>query len=278
MNLPLVSITICTYNGERYLAQTLDSVLAQTYSNLEVVIVDDGSNDSTVSIIRQYADCDPRIRWFARANAGLPASRNFAFSQAKGDWIAIIDQDDLCYPDRLKRQIEVANANPSAGLIFCNTDYIDKDSKIIGNHLSKFSLPNAFIPKRVAANLLLRQGCYVDSEALFLNRKVITQFNTLDETLRYACDYEYFIRLGFEIDFAYTTDTLAAWRIHAKQLSTTDLNRFKEIREVLFRYLFHNNVTIYTRFIIIRKFARMLASETYHIIINKLNNNSNKPS
>lgn len=278
MNYPLVTVIICTYNGERYLSQTLDSVLKQTYPNIEIVIVDDGSSDNTVSIISQYADHDQRIRWFVKENSGLPSSRNFAFSQANGEWIAIIDQDDLCYPDRLKRQIEVAAANPSASLVFCNTDYINKDNKIIGNHLSKFSLPDAFIPKKVAANLLLCQGCYVDSEALFFKRNVINQFYPLDETLRYACDYEYFIRLGFEIDFAYTTDTLSAWRIHEKQLSTTDFNRFKEIREVLMRFFFHDKLTIYTRFVIIQKFVRMLASEAYHIVQYRFNNHFNKSS
>ena len=269
MSCPLVTVTICTYNGEQFLPETLNSVLAQTYANTEVVIVDDGSRDGTVSIIKEYAERDSRIRWFSRENAGLPASRNFAFTQARGEWIAIIDQDDLCYPERLQRQIAIAEAYPSAGLIFCNTDYIDSKGVLIGSHFSKFILPDSFIPKGIAANLLLRQGCYVDSEACFIKRTTVNHLGPLDELLRYACDYEYFIRAGFDVDFAYTTETLAAWRIHTEQLSAKDLNRFKEIRDVLAQYFWHTRLTIYTQMVISLKIVRLLAAEAYHVIRNR---------
>jgi glycosyltransferase involved in cell wall biosynthesis len=274
MSSPLVTVTICTYNGEHYLKETLESVLAQNYSNFEVVIVDDGSQDSTLKIIKKYAECDSRIRWFSQKNVGLPASRNFAFSQSKGIWIAIIDQDDICYPDRLEKQVKVAHENPSADLIFCNTNYIDESGKVTGNHLRNFNVPDSFIKKGLASNLLLTQGCYVDSEACFIRRNVVQSLGKLDESLRYACDYEYFIRAGFVINFAYTTDILAAWRIHPKQLSYTDLNRFREIRRVLLRYFFHKELSYYTRTIILWKLGRMYASEVYHQIIFRLRNNS----
>jgi glycosyltransferase involved in cell wall biosynthesis len=263
MILPLVSITICTYNGESFIEETLNSVLGQTYTNFEVVIVDDGSKDGTLDIIKKYAAIDSRIIWFSRQNSGLPASRNFAFSKSNGQWIAIIDQDDICYPDRIKQQIEIAEKNPNAGLIFCDTNYIDEAGRIIGTHFSNFRIPVSFIEKRLASNLLLRQGCYIDSEACFISKKTVLEIGKLDESLRYACDYEYFIRAGFEINFAYTTDILSAWRVHSKQLSYTDLNRFKEVRKVLIRFLFHDEVTIYTRIYIIIKIFRLYGSEVY---------------
>lgn len=268
MNCPLVTVTICTYNGERFLAETLYSVLAQTYQKLEVVIVDDGSSDNTVSIIRKYAEGDSRIRWFIRENAGLPASRNFAFAQARGEWIAIIDQDDLCYPERLERQIAVANTYPSAGLIFCNTDYIDSGGVIIGNHFSNFILLDSFIPKGMAANLLLRLGCYVDSEACFIKHSAINHLGPMDESLRYSCDYEYFIRAGFYVDFAYTTVTLAAWRLHEGQESAKNNKRFRETRIVLSRYFSHSGVTLGTLPFILNKFMRSLAVEAYNKVRN----------
>lgn len=267
---PLVTVTICTYNGDRYLASTLDSVLGQTYRNMEVVIVDDGSRDNTLSIIKQYADRDPRIRWFARENAGLAATRNFAFAQAKGSWIAIIDQDDLCYPERLEKQIAIAQERPSAGLIFCGTDYIDETGRVIGNHLSSFKLPKSVIPRRSASNLLLRQGCYVDSEACFIRHSTIDQIGPLDESLRYACDYEYFIRAGFEVDFAYTPEILAAWRIHANQETRTNLGRFNEIRSVLRRYYTHHEIVFATRLVIIQKLLKSFAAEIYYRIRDQL--------
>ena len=270
MTLPLITVVICTYNGERYLAATLDSVLAQTYLNMEVVIVDDGSSDGTVSIIKQYAERDSRIHWFARRNAGLPASRNYAFAQARGEWIAIIDQDDLCYPERLAKQVAVAETYPSAGLIFCNAHFIDEIGRNIGNHFSPFTLPDLFIPKNQASNLLLSQGCYVGSLTCFIKRTTVNHLEPLDESLRYACDYDYFIRAGFEIDFAYTTDTLAAWRIHAGQETNTNLNRYKEVRSVLKRHFSHARVTFDTRLAIAWKFIRSFVAEAYHRICNQL--------
>jgi glycosyltransferase involved in cell wall biosynthesis len=267
MNLPLITITICTYNGEQYLSETIESVLSQNYSNFEVIIVDDGSNDRTIEIIKQYAERDSRIRWFARKNAGLPASRNFAFSNAKGEWIAVIDQDDICYTDRLISQLKVAERNPDADLIFCDTNYINEKGKVIGTHLSKFKLPSFFIQKVIASELLLKQGCYIDSEAFFMRKSAILSIGQLDESLRYACDFEYFIRAGFKVNFAYTDEILSAWRIHAKQLSFTDLNRFNEVISVFKRYFFHKDVSYKTRFFLCLRLGRIVISKIFHLTI-----------
>lgn len=263
MNTPIVTVTICTYNGERFLAATLESVLQQTLLDLEVVIVDDGSKDGTVALVKKYRQRDPRIRLFERENSGLPASRNFAFSQARGEWIAIIDQDDLCYPTRLARQLEVAGKYPTAGLVFCDTDHIDELDAVVGSHLHSYSLPDSFIPKGVAGHLLIQQGCYVDSEACFLRNSTVKSLGLLDESLRYACDYEYFIRVGLHFDFAYTREKLAAWRIHANQESATNANRFKEYRLVQERYFLHSAVDLRTRFRILINMGRSFVGERY---------------
>ena len=263
MKPPLISVVVCTYNGELFLSDTIESILTQTYSNFEIIFVDDGSIDKTVAIIKKYARKDPRIRLYIRENSGLPASRNFAFSHAKGKWIAIIDQDDICYPDRLKKQLEISAQFPSAGLIFCNVDYINAKSKKIGSHLHAFSLPNSFIPKIIAGKLLLSQGCYVDSEACFIKLAVIRDIGLLDKSLRYACDFEYFIRVGFKYDFAYSLDTLAAWRIHPNQESMTNPYKFMEYRSVLLKYLFWINLDFKTQLIIIFNLLRSYIAENY---------------
>jgi len=269
MNYPLISLVICTYNGERYLEKTLDSVVEQSYPNMEIVVIDDGSSDSTVSIINSYALHDDRFRVFVIKNGGLPAARNFAFTQARGEWIAIIDQDDLCYPERLSKQMAIAQKYPSAGLVFCDTDYIDSDGKIIGHHFSSFALPDAFIPRKVAGNLLLSAGCYIASAACFISRKVISTIGPLDESLRYACDYDYFIRCGMIFDLAYTNEKLAAWRIHESQQSTVNMNRFKEYRSVLVRYFLHNSVTMDSKFEIVFNLLRSFAGQVYKILRGK---------
>lgn len=256
MTQPLITVVICTYNGELYLEKAIDSVLAQTYPNVEIVIVDDGSADATASIIHALAARHPCIRPFFRKNHGLPASRNFAFENARGDWIAIIDQDDLCYPSRLARQLEIAIENPGAGLIFCDTHFIDENDKVIGNHLSKFSLPERFIPKKQAGNLLLQVGCFIDSEAFFIKREAALSLGRLDESLRYACDYEYFIRAGFAMDFAYSTEVLAAWRVHAGQATATSPRIRQQVRSVYRRYFWAQGVSWWTRMVLLKNLAK----------------------
>jgi glycosyltransferase involved in cell wall biosynthesis len=261
MSNPLVSVVICTYNGERYLEQTLESVLTQTHGNLEILIVDDGSTDGTPSLVAAFAANHPRIRPFFRTNHGLPAARNFAFENAKGDWIAIIDQDDLCYPSRLARQIEVSNENPSAALIFCNTHFIDENDRVIGDHLSKFSLPERFIPKGLAGNLLLQVGCFIDSEAFFMKRDAALAIGRLDDSLCYACDYEYFVRAGFAVDFAYTSDVLAAWRIHADQATATSPKIRQQVRTVYRRYFWARGVDFLTKIHLLKNLTKSYAGQ-----------------
>ncbi len=261
MKAPLVTVAICTYNGEVYLEKMLNSVLTQDYPNFEVVIVDDGSSDGTVSMIKRFADRHDCIRPFFRSNHGLPGSRNFSFSQARGDWIAIIDQDDLCYPTRLSRQMEVTRAHPTAGLVFCNTHYINERDEIIGNHLARFSLPESFIPKGTASDLLLQLGCYIDSEACFIKRDTVRSIGAQDESLVYSCDYEYFIRAGLAVDFAYTSEILSAWRIHEEQATKKYRKVRYEARAVFRRYFKRKGVSLWTKAIIAKNMLKSYAGE-----------------
>ncbi len=265
MTKPLVTVVICSYNGERYITETMDSVLAQTYDNMEVVVVDDGSFDKTVSIIEKYMQLDARIRLFIRKNSGLAASRNFAFQQARGEWVATVDQDDLCHPERLSKQIELVNRFPTAGLIFSGTNMIDDRGVYLSSRLSSYDLPDSFVKKGVAGELLITNGCYIGS-AYFIKLTTINQVGKLDESLRHACDYEYFIRVGLVNDFAFTRDNLVSWRSHSNQESVANLNRFAEFRSVLLRNFWLSGLLFSTRLTIIVKLGRSFGSEAYRKI------------
>jgi len=256
MNLPLITVAICCFNGERYLEKTLNSVLAQDYSNFEIVIVDDGSNDGTIKIIERFASQNKCIRAYFRSNHGLPASRNYSFSQAKGEWIAIIDQDDLWYPTRLSRQLAIAQSYPTAGLVFCNVCHINELDDVIDDHMSVYALPDSFIRKGDAGNLLLRQGCFSASVSCLIKRETVQVVGVFDESIAYACDYDYFIRAGFEVDFAYTRDVLAAWRRHAEQATSTYGKRDHEIRSVFWRHWRGRNVSGWTNAMLLKRIFR----------------------
>lgn len=266
MDVPLITVAICSFNGERYLEKTLISVLAQDYSNFEIVIIDDGSTDGTISIIERFADQNKCIRPFFRTNHGLPASRNFAFAQAKGAWIAIVDQDDLYYPARLSRQARVAQKYPTAGVVFCDVHHINESDEVTGNYLSTFTLPESFIRKGDAGNLLLKLGCFSASASILIRRETVQSVGAFDESLAYSCDYDYFVRAGFEFDFAYTSDILAAWRSHAKQATKTYRRVGHESRSVYWRYCRSANALVWTKAVLLGRILKSLASDIAHTV------------
>ena len=104
---PLVSVVIPAFNAERFLAATLSSVQKQTYDNLEILVVDDGSIDATARIAEQYARADPRIRIMAQSNGGVASARNLGLRGARGEYVAFLDADDIWHPTKIERQLEV---------------------------------------------------------------------------------------------------------------------------------------------------------------------------
>ena len=127
-NDPLVSVVMANYNGERFVRESIESVLSQTMQDLELVIVDDASTDSSVSIFREYMRKDPRIRLIrSYKNRRTAASRNAAIRAARGEYVAIIDNDDLWEPDKLERQIAIARQG--FPLVYSSYDFIDEQDR-----------------------------------------------------------------------------------------------------------------------------------------------------
>ena len=130
-NLPLVSVIVPAYNAEQFIARTLLSVLNQTYKNLEVLVVDDGSKDRTAEIVEDIATKDSRVTLLRQQNSGVAKARNSAIVNAKGEYIAPIDADDIWYPQKIEKQIEVfLNSEPSVGLVYAWSVFIDESDRI----------------------------------------------------------------------------------------------------------------------------------------------------
>ncbi len=117
---PLVSVIIPVYNGEAFLRETLESVLAQTYHPLEIIVVDDGSTDGSVSLLHPYGD---RITLLQQANKGVAAARNAGIKHASGDYIALIDQDDIWEPQKTAQQAAYLDAHPGCGYVLSRQTY-----------------------------------------------------------------------------------------------------------------------------------------------------------
>lgn len=125
---PEVSVVIPCYNAEKYLRQAIDSVFAQTYSNLELIVVNDGSTDKSGAILASYGD---RIRVIHQQNQGLSAARNVGIASALGEYVAFLDADDYWQPDKLRQQIAVMEANPNLALCHTQFEMVEAD----GSHI-----------------------------------------------------------------------------------------------------------------------------------------------
>ncbi len=156
---PGISVVMPAYNAEKTLAAAVQSVLAQTYADFELLIVDDCSTDGTAALAEQLARRDSRIRILRNErNSGVSVSRNFGVAQAKYPWIALLDSDDQWTPEKLERQLRVLETQEDAGLIFTGVSYIDE----AGRH-SDFVF---HVPRHVTFRELLRQNVISCSSVL----------------------------------------------------------------------------------------------------------------
>ena len=130
MKQPLVSVIIPNYNYGHFLAQSIDSVLAQTYPNIEIIVVDDGSSDDSAEVLMTYSD---KIKWIKQSNQGVSAARNKGTAASKGELIAFLDADDVWLPEKIEKQVRVFHAENEIGLVHCGL--VDFDDE--GNLLSK---------------------------------------------------------------------------------------------------------------------------------------------
>lgn len=124
-----VSVVIAAHNGQSVIKRAVGSVLAQSYRNRELIVVDDGSTDTTASVLRKYGD---QIHVIRQENAGALAARNSGAKEAEGEYIAFLDQDDSWTPKKLDTQVRVLDTNPSIGLVFGNLVAADRENKPLG--------------------------------------------------------------------------------------------------------------------------------------------------
>ena len=212
-----ISVMICCYNSEQYLRETIDSVIDQTYTNWEIVIVNDGSTDCTEEIIFDYIEQGIPISYLKQENKGFGAARNKAIELAKGDWIAIIDHDDICMPNRLESQANDIINNPEAKLFFGNSIHINSKGDFINHQFDEINPLKFNFKKNIAADNLLKYGCFIDSETVIFNKDMANWIGGFNETYKYILDYEFFLRVAENHPLYCSDDILSKWRVHSKQ-------------------------------------------------------------
>jgi glycosyltransferase involved in cell wall biosynthesis len=214
MNGPKVSVLIPVYNGERYLAECLDSVLAQDFNGLEVLLSDDGSTDGSVEIIKRYAVRDARIRWWQNPrNVGLTANSNVCLRAARGDFLKFVHQDDLLLSPAAVRQLASAlERHPGASLAACRQHLTGTRKRAARYHPHS----GCFEGRKVIVASLEQNTNLIGQPALTLFRRKQAQ-RGFDERFTGFMDFEMWCHLLEQGDFVYLAEELASWRVHEDQ-------------------------------------------------------------
>lgn len=239
---------VCCYNSGKYLRETIDSIINQTYTNWELIAVNDGSSDNTEEIIIDYIHQGIPITYYKQENKGFASARNKAMELANSNWIAIIDHDDICLPNRLEIQANHIHRNPNAKLLFANiTHFSERDSEI-RRHFDRINPCRLDLRAGKAMNNLLIYGCFVGTQGVVFDKEAATMVGGFDISYKYLVDYEFFIRIGIYHDLFSGEETVSKWRIHEGQTSKAVSNiHLTENRKLLLKYFCFKNVTNRTR-------------------------------
>lgn len=186
VQIPQVSVIIPAYNGERYIAEAIESVLNQTYLNYEIIVVDDGSIDNTRAVLEPYFN---RIRYIYQENQGVAAARNRGIREAKGELIAFLDQDDYFLPEKLALQVAIFEAKPTVGMVHSGWQLVNQEGEKIfdiepWHHAPRLDLQEWVIWKPVLFS------------AMMFSREWLDRVGELDPQFKQACDVDFALRLA----------------------------------------------------------------------------------
>lgn len=252
MNNDLVSIIMTAFNEEKYIAQAIDSILAQTYKNFELIIVDDGSSDATPEIISNYND--DRIRVFILPeNRGVGEAHAFAIEQAKGDFIAIADADDIHRADRIQKQISYLINHPDIHVVDCFVKYFADNEEI--KNSPRYSYITNFRQKHIDRIITpedyqrtLYWFCSVVHSASMFYKKIVTTFNYSNLTV--IEDYEIFYKMNKAgVKFGKVPEVLVDVRITSNSTTLAQnrvlMKNFMVIKDEEINSLIERNENLY---------------------------------
>jgi glycosyltransferase involved in cell wall biosynthesis len=240
-NRPLVSVMMPTYNAAQFVAESIESVLAQTYEPIELLVVDDASDDETPAIVEDYARRYPGRGRFQRATerAGPCRRRNDALELASGSLIAWLDHDDLWAPEKTAREVEVLEARPDVGLVYSGYEAFDSDTRepIPWRDQDSEAEGDVLVP-------LFVRGCFVGSLTALFRHEVLTRRHLRLRETDFSFGDDYFLWLVLSLDWkvARIDEVLAYYRRHSDnesiRLGETNfhLRRIAVLREFLAQY------------------------------------------
>lgn len=208
--MPLISIIIPVYNGEKTIVETIESVSKQTFTDWELIVIDDGSKDSTLKILNSIKE--DRMRLFSYPNAGVSASRNRGLALATGEFVSFLDADDLWTPDKLEAQWKALQENPQAAVAYSWSDWIDESGNFLraGGHITANG--------HVYEKLLLRDFIESGSNPL-IRKKALDEVGEFEPSVTPAEDWDMWLRLAARYEFVTIPAVQILYRISPNSAS-----------------------------------------------------------
>lgn len=217
-NKPLVSIVISVFNKKRFVVESIKSALNQTYENIEVIVVDDASTDSSFELICSISD--PRVKVYRIEHAGPSGCKNYGYEQSTGAFVAFLDADDLWDREKLTTHIEALNEHPESGLCFSLTRIIDES----GNELfceAPYSVPNNWYQAMLQRNYLMSGSNSVH------RRESLQHVGLFDTTLKASADWDLYIRCAREFPLVLIPQALVRYR-HSQEQYSLDVRAIEQ--------------------------------------------------
>ena len=231
--MPLVSVIMSVYNGEEYLAAAIESILAQTFADFEFIVVDDGSQDRSPQIVREYMNRDGRIRLIQlERNLGPAAARNRGLAAASGDFVTGMDSDDVCLPERLQKQVDFLRSAPDIGAVGTHARVVNADLQLLYHKT----------PPRHHAHLMLGQFIedytFVGTSVMF-RRPLLQAIGGYDESMGYhtGSDMDMILRLMGRTRFANIAEGLYLYRMHRQPTALEQSERKRHSQLLRKRWL-----------------------------------------
>ncbi|MGA8808564.1 MAG: glycosyltransferase, partial [Thermoanaerobaculia bacterium] len=221
--MPRASIIIPVYNGANYMRDAIDSALAQTSDDVEVLVINDGSRDNgaTAEIARSYGD---RIRYIEKENGGVSSALNRGIAEMRSRWFCWLSHDDRHMPEKTAKQLAFFDRNPDARIVCCNFQMIDERGAVTGEHHEHLSIV------RTGREVL---SSWVNGCALMIDRAALIDAGLFNESNRTTQDLEMWLRLVERNPIRYVPDVLAQFRQHPESGSRTE-SRFQQDKDELF--------------------------------------------
>lgn len=258
-----VSIIINCYNSEKFLKESIESVLNQTYTDYELIIYDDASTDLTKDIALSYGD---KLKYYnTKKNIPLGLARNQALEKSTGDLIAFLDQDDVIYPERIKYQVNFFKKNPDVDLVFSSANIIDENSKIINKIMPDVSIRS----KTESFRDILKYYpiCWL---TVMFRRKVIDEIGNFEDEFNQIEELDLILKIISRKKFKFLPDIVGAYRIHSDNLSKKNsyISVKKEFKRCYQNLIMDSSICFEYKIYIFQEYLKTMKKIFYYKIFN----------